>query len=249
MTFRDITRPFRRIGRKIRKGIKSKYGKAKIFILAAGLILVTAAGILATGILKQPGIDIYQPAASAGQPGAKIASAMNETAGTINFESTADVNTKPEADATISGNITLPAEVENKASGNEESSMTVQAKTAVESSNQPAAQPSVTLNEAAATTGTTDIIQVGEQPVPASGDWLELRIEKHKAEIQSQDLEDFRAITAKLDQTYVQSLSIDGFTVEEQAALKDYLHSKLTETEYGRAKQLFSTYSYLMEEE
>ena len=91
-------------------------------------------------------------------------------------------------------------------------------------------------------------VVVEDDEIPASYDWLEQKIEEHKEEIDEQDLADFRVIIDKINQEQIRIWSEGGFTTEEQDLLKEHLHSRLTESEYLRAKELFTEYRYLLEE-
>lgn len=77
-------------------------------------------------------------------------------------------------------------------------------------------------------------------------DWVEAKLEEHKDEIDQRDMEDFRIITAKLDMDHVIGLLNNPNVQEGKAHLKDYLHSVLTKSEYGRAKELFFQYIYIL---
>lgn len=95
------------------------------------------------------------------------------------------------------------------------------------------------------------VLEINDEPVPADDSldrWLERKIEEHRDEIDDEDLDDFRAIVAKLNQRYIKTLAMDGFTGEEQDALKEHMHQRLSDKEYARAKELFYKYSYLLEE-
>lgn len=77
-------------------------------------------------------------------------------------------------------------------------------------------------------------------------DWLEVRIQKHIDEMDSQDLSDFRRILPSLDQGYIGGLVAGGLDATEQGLLQDHLLSKLSPADYTRGKELFSIYLPLL---
>lgn len=81
-----------------------------------------------------------------------------------------------------------------------------------------------------------------------SSNWVEMKIQKHKDEIDPQDLEDFRRIFPRIDQGYIQSLTVDGLTSDETDELKVYLGRTLG-GDYERAKELFYRYNYLLSDD
>lgn len=91
-------------------------------------------------------------------------------------------------------------------------------------------------------------VQIVDDLVPQSSNWLDAKIQQHKSEIDDKDESDFRAISGKLNQGYIQDLMADGLTQEEQGQLNKYLKNSLSTTEYERAKVLFNKYSYLLNE-
>lgn len=90
--------------------------------------------------------------------------------------------------------------------------------------------------------------EIQNDDVAAMNAWLEMKIEEHKDEIDEEDLKDFKAIVAKLDQPFIKEMSVDGFDGEEQEELKMHLRERLTNDEYDRGKELFFKYNYLLDE-
>lgn len=80
-----------------------------------------------------------------------------------------------------------------------------------------------------------------------SMDWVEKKIQEHRAEIDDHDLEDFRRIYSKVNIVYIQSIMNDGLDDEGMTKLKSYLRNTLG-GDYERAKELFYKYSYLLSE-
>lgn len=77
-------------------------------------------------------------------------------------------------------------------------------------------------------------------------EWIEAKLEQYSDQIDEADVEDFRSIIGKLDMDHAVALldNPDGAQGEEQ--LKTYLRSTLTTEEYGRAKELFFQYNYIL---
>lgn len=86
-----------------------------------------------------------------------------------------------------------------------------------------------------------------DEDVAATGNWIETAIAKNRDRIDDADLADFRAIIAKLDQSAIYGWAGDGFTGDEQTLLIEHLHARLSDTEYARAKELFRTYSFVLD--
>ncbi len=90
-------------------------------------------------------------------------------------------------------------------------------------------------------------------PVPTKSqeqpsNWVEEKIQKHRDEIDPDDLADFRRIYPRVDIGYVQSAGKDGYTSEEMNEVKAYLRSTLG-GDYERAKELFYKYNHLISED
>lgn len=107
--------------------------------------------------------------------------------------------------------------------------------------------PTPTATPTASPTPTVSPTPEADDNTP-DAEWLDKKIQKYIDEIDPQDLEDFQTIVAKLDQAYIQNLAIDGFSSEELDLMKAHLRSRLSDAEYERAKELFFTYNYLLEE-
>ncbi len=75
-----------------------------------------------------------------------------------------------------------------------------------------------------------------------SEDWVEQKINENRDAIDDADLNDFRTIIGKLDMDYISKLSENLGTEEGELEFKGYLHSRLTDTEYSRSKELFIKY-------
>lgn len=65
-------------------------------------------------------------------------------------------------------------------------------------------------------------------------------------EILPEDVEDFRRIISKLDLEYINSIVDKELNEENMDKLRVYLHSRLNDEEYQRAKELFIAYSHLL---
>ena len=59
-------------------------------------------------------------------------------------------------------------------------------------------------------------------------------------------MDDFRSIIGKLDMDHAIALLDNPDAAEGEEQLKAYLHSMLTAAEYGRAKELFFQYNYIL---
>ncbi len=88
-----------------------------------------------------------------------------------------------------------------------------------------------------------------ENPEKYSDEWVDRKIEEHRDEILESDLTDFRNIIGKLDIAYANSLLENSDAEQGFEDFKQYIHSVLTDGEYVRAKELFSTYNFILEEE
>ena len=103
-----------------------------------------------------------------------------------------------------------------------------------------------------ATSGSAVAVQdegqvIADDKVAATGSWMEMAIEANRDKIDQKDLDDFYAIIAKLDQTQIYAWADNGFTGEEQKLLISHLHARLNDSEYVRAKQLFSEYNFILD--
>ena len=85
-----------------------------------------------------------------------------------------------------------------------------------------------------------------ETPGTPGLDWIDQRIAAVEAEVQPEDLADFKAIIGKLDVDYINRLVDEGLDEVREAELRGYLHSRLTDGEYTRAKELFLDYNALL---
>jgi len=86
-----------------------------------------------------------------------------------------------------------------------------------------------------------------DDAVAATGTWMQMTIEANRDKIDDGDLDDFYAIIGKLNQSEIYAWANEGFTGEEQKLLVAHMHSRLSDVEYERAKQLFSTYRFILD--
>ena len=75
---------------------------------------------------------------------------------------------------------------------------------------------------------------------------IEQMIAEAGDEILPEDVEDFRRIISKLDLEYINSIVDEELNEENMDKLRVYLHSRLNDEEYQRAKELFVAYSHLL---
>ena len=77
-------------------------------------------------------------------------------------------------------------------------------------------------------------------------DWIDQRIMETGAEVDAEDLEDFRLIVGMLDMPYVEGLVEEGLNETSLEELRSYLYNQLGDQYYLRAKELFQTYQHLL---
>ena len=85
-----------------------------------------------------------------------------------------------------------------------------------------------------------------EAPQGPKESGIEQLIAEAGDEILPGDVEDFRRIISKLDLEYINSIVDEELDEENMDRLRAYLHSRLSDEEYRRAKELFVSYSHLL---
>jgi len=228
--------------RKITRKLKGKKGKLRLAVVLGGIIIVILIAALITGVFYNPETDYYVPPK-------EIAEWDLPTPKDDETKNSAVASDKP---AAYESSEPKPSEEQKQDTGTVPQE-TVDKTTKPEKD--PDAFPTPGLNEPAgevpgqASENEDDIIvPLIEDAEDIDELWIENKIKEHEAEIDPKDLEDFRAILAKLDQAFIKELAIDGFTNEEAVQLINHMKQNLTDKEYVRSKELFKRYNYLLED-
>jgi hypothetical protein len=245
MTLRDITRPFRRIAGKIRKKLQGKKGRLRLVIIIGGLLSIILVATLVTGAFRNPVTDHYiapKEIAELDLPsptqndveGSEIT--IPEVVSTPEVKETPIVNSSEAVDATATSEPNTPSPSPKATSAPASNTPISSQETTAQAS--PVASPPADSPTAAVT----------DKEPELNNNWLDNKIKEHESELDPDDVEDFKAIIAKLDQAHIEKLASGGFTEEEIALLIKHMRQNLTDNEYTRSKELFSRYNYLLEE-
>ncbi|MFP4456644.1 MAG: hypothetical protein ACLFPS_03220 [Clostridia bacterium] len=78
-------------------------------------------------------------------------------------------------------------------------------------------------------------------------DNIEVLLEQYKDDIESEDLDQGIALMEKVDLDYLLSFDRENLTPEQKEEIKNYLRSKLTESEYNKVVELIGKYIGLIE--
>lgn len=236
-----IRRSFKRTISKILRKLQGKKGKLRLVVVLGGILFLILIAALITGVFYKSVSDYYVP--------------PREIAEWDLPSVNADITEPPIASNTPATDESF----EPKPSEEEEPTAEELPQTSTAETPEP--------DKGASATPTPESSESGDVPVQVSENddkyidssigneeviddaWLDNKIKEHESELDPVDVEDFRAIIAKLDQGLIKGLASNGFTDEEAAQLIKHMKQNLTDEEYARSKELFKRYNYLLEDE
>ncbi len=116
-----------------------------------------------------------------------------------------------------------------------------------EKENETTAKTASTTTQAMTEPTTAAVMTVVIPETQDTVDWIDEQLAEYEGQIEEVDIETGKAIIAKLDIDYLNSLSEDGLTEEERQLAKDHLHSRLNDDEYATALSLYRQYIGLLQ--
>lgn len=227
-----IRRAIKRAFNKFKRKLQGKKGKLRLVIVMGGIISVVLIAALITGVFYKPLSDHYVPPREIAEwdlptPTPAVVDVTNPT-------------TSPNTPVAVDSPEPTPSEEQEP--GNEPTPQTPTPETPKTTSEPEDIPDKVSENDDKNIDANLEDAEVIDDT------WLDNKIKEHESELDPVDLEDFKAIIAKLDQALIKELAAGGFTDEEAAQLIKHMKQNLTDEEYARSKELFKRYNYLLED-